>query len=81
MLRCVCVMEMSPKTNQIRRTRNAGHCWRSKDEFICDALLWTPSHGRASVGRPIRTYLKQLCTDTGCSLEDLLEVMDNRDKW
>ena len=32
-----------------------------------------------SVGRPARTYLQQLCTDTGCSLEDLLETMDDRD--
>ena len=25
-----------------RRTRHAGHCWRSKDELISDVLLWTP---------------------------------------
>ena len=31
------------KTIQVRRTRNAGHCWRSKDELISDLLLWTPS--------------------------------------
>ena len=30
------------KTIQARRTRNAGHCWRSKDEIINDVLLWTP---------------------------------------
>ena len=24
------------KTIQVRRTRQAGHCWRSKDEFISD---------------------------------------------
>ena len=24
-----------------------------------DVLLWTPSHGRASVGRPARTYIQQ----------------------
>ena len=28
------------KTIQIRRTRHAGHCWRSKDELISDVLLW-----------------------------------------
>ena len=33
-----------------------------------------------SIGQP-RTYLQQLRTDTGCSLEDLLEVMDDRDEW
>ena len=35
------------KTIQVRRTRHAGHCWRSKDELISDVLLWTPTHGRA----------------------------------
>ena len=43
-------------------------------------LLWTPSHGRAGVGRPARAYLQLLCTDTGCSLEDLPEAMDGRDE-
>ena len=33
------------KTNQIRRTRHAGHCWKSRDELISDELLWTLSHG------------------------------------
>ena len=35
------------KTIQVRRTRHAEHCWRSRDEFIRDVLLWTPTHGRA----------------------------------
>ena len=30
------------KTIQVRRTRHAGHCWRSKDQLISDVLLWTP---------------------------------------
>ena len=29
------------KTIQVRRTRHAGHCWRSKDELISNVLLWT----------------------------------------
>ena len=29
------------KTIQARRTRHAGHCWRSKDELISNVLLWT----------------------------------------
>ena len=35
------------KTIQVRRTRHAGHCWRSRDELIRDVLLWIPTHGRA----------------------------------
>ena len=31
------------KTIQVRRTRHAGHCRRSKDELISDVLLWTPA--------------------------------------
>ena len=54
------------KTIQVRRTRHAGHCWRSRDELIRDVLLWIPTHGRAKAGRPVRTYIQQLCEDTGC---------------
>ena len=34
-------------TIQVRRTRHAGHCWRSREELISDVLLWTPNNGRA----------------------------------
>ena len=53
------------KTIQVRQTRHAGHCWRSRDELISDVLLWTPTHDRAKAGRPARTYFQQLCEDTG----------------
>ena len=67
------------KTIKIRRTRHAGLCCRSKDKLISDVLLWTPSHGRAKAGRPARTYIQQLCANTGCSPEDLPEAMDDRE--
>ena len=57
------------KTIQVRRTRHAGHCWRSREELISDVLQWTPTYGRAKAGRPARTYIQQLCEDTGCSPE------------
>ena len=69
------------KTIQVRRTRHAGHCWRSRDELLSDVLLWTPTHGRAKAGRPARTYIQQLCEDTGCCPEDLPEAMNDRGKW
>ena len=53
------------KTIQVRRTRHAGHCWRSKDELIKDVLLWTPAYGQAKAGRPARTYIQQLCEGYG----------------
>ena len=69
------------KTIQVRRTRHAGHCWRSRDELISDVLLLTPTYGRAKSGRPARTYIQQLCEDMGCSPEDLSEVMNDWEKW
>ena len=68
------------KTIQVRRTRYAGHCWRSRDELISDVLLWTPTYGRAKAGQPARTYIQQLREDTGCSPEDLPEAMNDREK-
>ena len=69
------------KTIQVRRTRHAGHCWRSKDELISDVLQWTPAYGQTKAGQPARTYIQQLCEDTECSPEDLPEVMNDREKW
>ena len=70
-----------PPITKIRRARHAGHCWRSRDELISDVLLWIPSHGRAKARQPARTYIQQLCADTGCSLENLPGAMDDRDGW
>ena len=69
------------KTIQIRWARHLGHCWRSRDELISDVLLWTPSHGQAKARRPARTYIQQLCKDTGCSPEDLPKAMNDRERW
>ena len=69
------------KTIQVRRIRHAGHCWRSKDELISDVLPWTPTYGQAKAGRPARTYIQQLCEDTGCNPEGLPEAMNNCEKW
>ena len=51
-------------------------CWRSWDELISDVFLWNPTYGR-----PARTYIQQLCEDTGCSPEDLPEAMNDWEKW
>ena len=61
------------KTIQVRRTRHAGHCWRSRDERT--------HKGCTKAGRPARTYIQQLCEDTGCCPEDLPETMNDRKKW
>ena len=69
------------KTIQVGRTRHAGHCWRSRDELIRDVLLWIPTHGHAKARRPARTYIQQLCEDTGCCPEDLPRAMNDREEW
>ena len=69
------------KTIQARRTRHAGHCWRSKDEIVSDVLLWNPAYGQSKAGRPARTYTQQLCDDTGCNSEDLPEAMNDKETW
>ena len=67
------------KTIQARRTRHAGHCWRSKDEIVSDVLLWTPAYDQSKAGRPARTFIQQLCDDTGCNPEDLPKAMNDRE--
>ena len=69
------------KTIKVRRTIHAGHCWRSRDELISDVLLWIHVHGRVKAGRPARTYIKQLCEESGYCCEDLPEAMNNREEW
>ena len=46
------------KNIHVRRTKHAGHCLRSRDEFINDELLWTLTYGRAKAGRPARIYIQ-----------------------
>ena len=69
------------KTIQVKQTRHAGHCWRSRNELISDVLLRTPTYGRTKAGRLARTYIQQLYEDTGCSPEDLPEEMNDREIW
>ena len=32
-------------------------------------------------GRPARTYIQQLCEDTGCCPEDLPSAINDREEW
>lgn len=64
-----------------RRSRNAGHCWTHKDEFERKIIVWQPKHGISSVGRPVKTFIKQLEKDTGLNKEDLPTAMLDRKHW
>ena len=69
------------KTMQLRLTSLAEHCLEKyeqthKRRIPMDSLIrtcncWTNN----------RTYLHQHHTDTGCSLQDQPEAMDNRNEW
>ena len=69
------------RTIKVRRTRHVWHCWISGDQLISDVLLLSPSHSQAKAGRPARTYVQQLCKDTGCSPVDLPGAMNNWEEW
>ena len=69
------------KTIQVRWTRHAGYCWRSKDEFISDIHLWTHHMDEQRQDDQLEVYIQQLCANTGCSLEDLSGAMDDKDGW
>ena len=70
---------ISHLTNYPNKTNKT--CWAllEMDELISNVLLWTPTHGCISFGWPAKTYIHQLCWDTGCSLEDLPGATDDRD--
>ena len=62
-------------SNQLieRRTRFAGHCFRSEDEIISSVLLWKPSRSRKL------NYISMICRDTDIKEEDLATMMANRE--
>ena len=67
------------KTIQVRRTRHARHCWKSKGELISVILMWITSHGREKTRRKAGTFIQQLCDDTGCSLPGAMEKGGRRE--
>ena len=63
------------KTIEVRRTRRAGHCWRSKDELIIDILLWTSLHGRAKARNQ-----QEPIYNSSVSIQDLA-WKTSRERW
>ena len=64
------------KMIQIRWTRHAGHCWRSKDELIGDVL-----QGPFHIDVPMLADQQGLTknSEMGCNMKDLPGVMDDWD--
>ena len=57
-------------------SKYARHCWRIKD-----VILWITAHRRTSVSQPEKTYMHPHYADTGGSLEDPPEAVDDRNEW
>ena len=59
-----------------KMSRHVRHCQRNKDELISNVLVWTLTHGCATVGLPAKTYLYQLYVNTGYGLVNLTGVIE-----
>ena len=64
-----------------RRLRFIGHVWRREEETLHKLLLWDPSHGRRSRGRPKKTFVDQICEDSDVPREYLARFMKDREEW
>ena len=65
-----------------RRLQLAGHCFRHPELSTQKVLLWEPTHGQRSRGRPRTTFVDTLKKDTGAtSTSELAALMENRDVW
>ena len=65
-----------------RRHRLAGHCYRHPELPAHQVLLWQPTHGRRSRGRPAASFTKTLMKEAQAeSMEELQHLLGDRDLW
>ena len=64
-----------------RRLRLAGHCLRHAELAANKLVLWAPTQGHCSRGRPQTTYVDTLCRDSGLRLEELRIAMEDQCVW
>ena len=68
--------------NRQWRTSLAGHCLRHPKLTASELILWEPSHGKKTRGRPHATFLDILKRDTGLSsASEIRTLVDDRDEW
>ena len=60
-----------PPISQTMQVRNKKCIALLEKQGQTHKLLWTPVHRHTSFGQPRKTYINQLCVDTGYCLEDL----------
>ena len=62
--------------------RLAGHCHRHKELPASRLVLWEPTHGHRSRGRPTPTYVDVLKRDVGAETAgELAGCMEDRVNW
>ena len=65
-----------------RRMRLAGHCVRHPELTASQLILWEPTHGRKSRGRPQATFIDTLKRDTGLDgVAEIQTLMEDREQW
>ena len=79
---CTATCPLSRKSIQVRRTRHAGHCWRSRDEThkrctLMDPHTWPRKSRTDQHERTFSSYVR----NTGCCPEDLPRAMNDREEW
>ena len=67
---------------QKRRMRLAGHCIRHDDLVAHKLILWEPTHGHRSRGRPKLSYVDNLRKDMELKCTDEIRaLMNDRTLW
>ena len=73
---------MVPDKVASRRLQLAGHCYRHPELSTQKLVLWEPTHGKRSRGRPRATYVNTLMRDTGTTdVTELANLVEARDVW
>ena len=65
-----------------RRMRLAGHCVRHPELTASELILWEPTHGKKSRGRPHATFIDTLKRDSGLNnTAEIRTLMMDRVQW
>ena len=65
-----------------RRMRLAGHCVRHPELTASEMILWEPTHGKKTRGRPQMTFIDTLKRDSGLSsTAEIRTLMMDRNQW
>ena len=61
--------------------QNFQDTWRHDEEFMHNLLFWMPTNEKNKRGRPQKLYIDQLIEDTGLQMEELKNLMADKEEW